>query len=338
MRRPCSSGASVVRDRRGGSCRAGYAADDGSDACRSATAGRRMPRRGLSARRAPRRPPTRRSRRAIVGGAKVPITQYPWQVAIVDRVRRRTPTTASSAAASSSTRCTSSRPRTASTSRRRAACPRPGNTRDVVAGLTDLGANPLPADGAARSRSPRGARCRAYDFASRTALSPWDAALATLDRRRARPVRARPRGRRCSSAPATLTPAGRGAARERLGRHRSSGRYPTGAAGDRPARPSPTRTATSFYARRPGPPHDALRDRPGARLVQRRQRRAADAPSTGRCSASSAGGPTRARAPTVRRASTPSSRSPAIAAFVRDFARRPAGSSTRRRPRRRRRR
>lgn len=113
----------------------------------------------------------------VVGGAKVSITQFPWQVAIVDHdtanahlgqfcggviVDELHVVTAAHCLDAESP----------------AGVVEPGNTRDVVAGVTDLGANPLPAT-AQRVQIESWSGMPAYDYDS-TSPSGFDAALATL--------------------------------------------------------------------------------------------------------------------------------------------------------------
>ena len=127
-------------------------------------------------------------------------------------------------------------------------------------------------------RSPPGARCPHYDFVQLTP-GPCDAALATLSAA-ARPVRARARARPCSSGSGAADAARALGARVSGWGETEAGQLPAGAAGDRPADRRRPGLRVVLRPGRPRPPDDALRDRARARLVQRRQRRPADARST----------------------------------------------------------
>lgn len=113
----------------------------------------------------------------IVGGAKVSITQFPWQVAIVDHA---TPSPyfgqfCGGAIIDELHVVTAAHCLDAEAP---AGTPEDGSVRDIVAGLTDLGANPQPGTTQRIQIATWGAMPD-YNFAA-SAPGPWDAALATL--------------------------------------------------------------------------------------------------------------------------------------------------------------
>lgn len=113
----------------------------------------------------------------IVGGGKVPISQFPWQAAIVDHDTTNIflaqfcgGVIVDHLHVITAAHCLDAE--------NPAGVPEPGTARDVVVGLTDLGANPLPSSTQRVQIATWGAMPD-YDFVSADP-GPWDAALATL--------------------------------------------------------------------------------------------------------------------------------------------------------------
>ena len=257
MRRPCVCGASVVPGPARRLALAGYAADDGCDACRSAQPGRRLSRRRVLAAGVAATAGAAVSPR-VVGGAKVPITQFPWQVAIVDHGTANAylgqfcggvivdELHVVTAAHCLDAEAPAGRPRAGEHPRRRRGRDRPGR-------------EPAARRRRSASRSRRGPAMPAYDYAS-TSPSGFDAALATLTDA-ARPLGPRGPAGGARRPPATLTPAGSGVRVSRLGQ---DGARPVsdGAAGGGPVhrrRPG----LRAVLRRRPRSPDDAVRGRAG---------------------------------------------------------------------------